>query len=108
MSIFGTGYAPAYAASKGGIVQLTRACAPAWATESIQVNAVLPGWIDTDPTRDARREMVGLHERVPARTPAGRGGDAKDFAGIAVFLASAAGFRDRRGDPRQRRVSVQG
>jgi len=90
MSIFGTGFAPAYAASKGGIVQFTRACATAWAKENIQVNAVLPGWIDTDLTRDARREVAGLNERVLARTPAGRWGDPKDFAGIAVFLASAA------------------
>ena len=90
MSIFGAGFAPAYAASKGGIVQLTRACATAWAKENIQVNAVLPGWIDTDLTRDARREVAGLHESVLARTPAGRWGDPKDFAGIAVFLASAA------------------
>jgi 2-dehydro-3-deoxy-D-gluconate 5-dehydrogenase len=90
MSIFGAGFAPAYAASKGGIVQFTRACATAWAKENIQVNAVLPGWIDTDLTRGARREVAGLHESVLARTPAGRWGDPKDFAGIAVFLASAA------------------
>src|SRR5215468_417759 len=90
MSIFGTGFAPAYAASKGGIVQFTRACATAWAKENIQVNAVLPGWIDTDLTRGARREIAGLHESVLARTPAGRWGDPKDFAGIVVFLASAA------------------
>jgi 2-deoxy-D-gluconate 3-dehydrogenase len=90
MSIFGAGFAPAYAASKGGIVQFTRACATAWAKENIQVNAVLPGWIDTDLTRQARREVGGLHESVMARTPAGRWGDPKDFAGIAVFLASAA------------------
>jgi len=90
MSIFGAGFAPAYAASKGGLVQFTRACATAWAKENIQVNAVLPGWIDTDLTRDARREVAGLNERVLARTPAGRWGDPKDFAGIAVFLASAA------------------
>src|SRR5260370_722413 len=90
MSIFGTAYAPAYAASKGGLVQLTRACATAWAKDNIQVNAVLPGWIDTDLTRDARREVAGLHERVLACTPAGRWGEPGDFAGIAVFLASAA------------------
>ena len=90
MSIFGAGFAPAYAASKGGIVQFTRACATAWAKENIQVNAVLPGWIDTDLTRDARREVAGLNERVLARTPAGRWGDPQDFAGIAVFLASTA------------------
>jgi 2-dehydro-3-deoxy-D-gluconate 5-dehydrogenase len=90
MSIFGTAYAPAYAASKGGIVQLTRACATAWAKDNIQVNAVLPGWIDTDLTRGARREVAGLNERVLARTPTGRWGEPGDFAGIAVFLASAA------------------
>jgi 2-deoxy-D-gluconate 3-dehydrogenase len=90
MSIFGTAYAPAYAASKGGLVQLTRACATAWAKDNIQVNAVLPGWIDTDLTRDARREVAGLNERVLARTPTGRWGEPGDFAGIAVFLASAA------------------
>ena len=90
MSIFGAGFAPAYAASKGGIVQFTRACATAWAKENIQVNAVLPGWIDTDLTRQARREIAGLNETVMARTPAGRWGEPKDFAGIAVFLAGAA------------------
>jgi 2-dehydro-3-deoxy-D-gluconate 5-dehydrogenase len=90
MSIFGAGFAPAYAASKGGIVQFGRACASAWAKDNIQVNAVLPGWIDTDLTKGARREVAGVHERVLARTPAARWGIPKDFAGIAVFLASAA------------------
>ena len=90
MSIFAAGFAPAYAASKGGIVQFARACATAWAKDNIQVNAVLPGWIDTDLTRNARREVAGLHERVLARTPAARWGLPADFAGIAVFLASAA------------------
>jgi len=90
MSIFAAGFAPAYAASKGGIVQFGRACATAWAKDNIQVNAVLPGWIDTDLTKGARREVQGLHERVLARTPAARWGDPKDFAGIAVFLSSHA------------------
>lgn len=90
MSIFGAGFAPAYAASKGGIVQFTRACACAWAADNIQVNAVLPGWIDTDLTRRAREEIGGLNERVLARTPAARWGTADEFAGIAVFLASSA------------------
>jgi 2-deoxy-D-gluconate 3-dehydrogenase len=90
MSIFAAGFAPAYAASKGGIVQFSRACATAWAKDNIQVNAVLPGWIDTNLTKNARNEVQGLHERVLARTPAARWGDPKDFAGIAVFLASAA------------------
>ena len=90
MSIFGASFAPAYAASKGGIVQFTRSCAVAWAADNIQVNAVLPGWIDTDLTRRAREEIDGLHDRVLARTPTARWGAAADFAGIAVFLASGA------------------
>ena len=73
MSIFGACFAAAYAASKGGIVQMTRACACAWAKDNIQVNAVLPGWIDTDLTKRARKEIPGLHERVLARTPAAAG-----------------------------------
>jgi 2-dehydro-3-deoxy-D-gluconate 5-dehydrogenase len=90
MSIFGASFAPAYAASKGGVEQFTRACACAWAADNIQANAVLPGWIDTDLTRRARQEIDGLHDRVLARTPAARWGASADFAGIAVFLASPA------------------
>ena len=90
MSIFGASFAPAYAASKGGIVQFTRSCACAWAADNIQANAVLPGWIDTDLTKRARKEIDGLHDRVLARTPAARWGAIDDFAGIAVFLASPA------------------
>jgi 2-deoxy-D-gluconate 3-dehydrogenase len=90
MSLFGASFAGPYAASKGGIVQLTRALATAWAKDNIQVNAVLPGWIDTELTRKARSEVSGLHERVLARTPAGRWGNAGDMAGIAVFLCSPA------------------
>src|ERR1044071_1672123 len=90
MSIFGASFAPAYAASKGGIVQFTRSCAVAWASDNIQVNAILPGWIDTDLTKRARQEVDGLHDRVLARTPAARWGAIDDFAGIAVFLASHA------------------
>lgn len=90
MSIFGAPFTPAYAASKGGIVQLTKATATAWAEHGIQVNAVLPGWIDTALTRRGRREVPGLHERVLARTPAGRWGIPDDLAGVAVFLAAPA------------------
>ena len=90
MSIFGASFTTAYAASKGGIVQMTRALACAWARENIQVNAVLPGWIDTALTRNARKEVNGLHERVLARTPAGRWGEPTDLSGIAVFLCSKA------------------
>jgi 2-deoxy-D-gluconate 3-dehydrogenase len=90
LSIFGASFAPAYAASKGGIVQFTRSCACAWAADNIQVNAILPGWIDTELTQRARQEIEGLLDKVLARTPAARWGASGDFAGIAVFLSSAA------------------
>ena len=90
LSIFGASFAAAYAASKGGIVQYSRTCAVAWAPDNIQVNAVLPGWIDTELTKQARSQVDGLHDRVLARTPAARWGGPDDFAGIAVFLASKA------------------
>jgi 2-deoxy-D-gluconate 3-dehydrogenase len=90
MSIFGMPFAAAYAASKGGIVQMTKAMATAWAKDNIQVNAILPGWIDTDLTRGARQQISGLHEKVLARTPAQRWGTPDDFAGIAIFLGSPA------------------
>lgn len=90
MSLFGASYSPAYAASKGGVVQLTRSLACAWATDNIQANCVLPGWIDTDMTQGARQQVEGLNEKVLARTPAGRWGHTRDFSGIAVFLASGA------------------
>ena len=90
MSLFGAPYAVAYASSKGGIVQMTRAMATAWAKDNIQVNAVLPGWIDTDLTKRAREQVSGLHDSVQKRTPHGRWGTPDDMAGIAAFLASPA------------------
>jgi len=90
MSLFGAPYAPAYCASKGGIVQFTKSLALAWAKDHIQANAVLPGWIETELTAGAKAQVAGLNERVLARTPAGRWGQPQDLAGIAVFLASAA------------------
>jgi 2-deoxy-D-gluconate 3-dehydrogenase len=90
LSIFGASFAPAYGASKGGVVQLTKSLAVAWAKDNIQVNAVLPGWIDTDLTRKAREQIQGLNERVLSRSPSGRWGGIEDFEGIAVFLAGAA------------------
>jgi 2-dehydro-3-deoxy-D-gluconate 5-dehydrogenase len=90
LSIFGASFAVAYGASKGGIVQMTKGLATAWAKDNIQANAILPGWIDTEFTRTGRAQVPGLNERVLARTPAGRWGTPDDFAGVAIFLASAA------------------
>ena len=87
-SIFGGSKLAPYGSSKGGIVQLTRSLAAAWAPDNIQVNAVLPGWIDTDLTVQARKDIPGLHERVLDRTPAGRWGLPSDLAGLTVLLAS--------------------
>jgi 2-deoxy-D-gluconate 3-dehydrogenase len=90
LSIFGSALTAPYAVSKGAVVQLTKSLAVAWAKDNIQVNAILPGWIDTDLTVAARQQIEGLNERVLARTPVGHWGKPEDFAGIAVFLASAA------------------
>ena len=90
MSIFGASFTVPYASSKGGIVQMTKGMACAWAKDNVQVNAVLPGWIDTTLTREARQQVEGLHDRVEARTPAGRWGVPGDLSGIGVFLASSA------------------
>jgi len=88
LSIFGLPFHIAYAASKGGVVQFTKSLAVAWAADGITVNAILPGWIDTDLTRKARADMADLHGNVLARTPAKRWGDPRDFEGVAAFLAS--------------------
>jgi len=89
-SLFGLPYAPAYAASKGGVVQLSRALATAWAEDNIQVNSILPGWIATNLTDGARRFNPDLESRVVYRTPAGRWGNPEDLAGTACFLAAPA------------------
>ena len=90
LSLFGSAVAAAYGASKGGVVQLTKSLAVGWAADGIQVNAILPGWIDTALTRTAREQLPGLNERVLARSPSGRWGVPADFEGVAVFLASEA------------------
>ena len=80
LSIFGAPFAPAYGASKGGIVQLTKSLATAWAKDNIQVNAVLPGWIDTDLTRGARAARFRVStSMVLMRTPARRWGVPEEF-----------------------------
>jgi 2-deoxy-D-gluconate 3-dehydrogenase len=89
-SIFGVGAFSAYGASKGGVLQLTRSLAVAWARDKIQVNCILPGWINTDLSETAKRNNPGLEERVIARTPAGRWGEPVDLAGCALFLATRA------------------
>ncbi|MCZ8036366.1 MAG: glucose 1-dehydrogenase [Novosphingobium sp.] len=89
-SIFGAPFSEPYGAAKGGVVQLTKALASAWASDGIQVNAILPGWIVTDLTIRGRTATPDLHEKVIARTPAGRWGEPEDLAGAAVFLASQA------------------
>ena len=89
-SLFGSPWSTAYASSKGGMVQLTKALATAWAPDNIQVNCFLPGWINTDLTIQARKDVPDLHEHVLKRTPADRWGEINDMSGIAVFLASAA------------------
>jgi 2-deoxy-D-gluconate 3-dehydrogenase len=89
-SIFGFDVASVYAATKGGVVQLTRSLAAAWAKDNIQVNCILPGWIDTELTQRARRTLGTLHDDVLDRTPAERWGQPVDLAGPAVFFCSRA------------------
>jgi 2-deoxy-D-gluconate 3-dehydrogenase len=88
MSLSGSPYAAPYAASKAAIMNLSKALATSWAPDNIQVNSILPGWIDTDLTAGARAQVEGLNEAVLARTPAARWGQPSDLAGTAVFLAS--------------------
>lgn len=89
-SIFGAGFAPAYATTKGGIVQLTKSLALSWAADNIQVNAILPGWFVTDLTNKARDEVPGLYDRVLGRIPQGRWAQGADMSGTAIWLSSPA------------------
>jgi 2-deoxy-D-gluconate 3-dehydrogenase len=88
--IFGGAKLAPYGVSKAGIAQLTRSLAVAWAPDNIQVNALLPGFINTELTVQARKDMPGFEERVMARTPASRWGEPEDIVGAAIFLASRA------------------
>jgi len=89
LSFFGGGVVPAYSASKGGVAQLTKSLAIAYASDGIRVNAVAPGWVATPLTRtlqdDPQRSAA-----IVARTPLGRWGEPDDIAGAAVFLCSPA------------------
>jgi NAD(P)-dependent dehydrogenase (short-subunit alcohol dehydrogenase family) len=87
LSFFGGGAVPAYSASKGGIAQLTKSLAIAWAADGVRVNALAPGWIETALTEplfsDPRRR-----DEIIRRTPLGRWGRPEDVAGAAIFLCS--------------------
>jgi 2-dehydro-3-deoxy-D-gluconate 5-dehydrogenase len=80
---------PAYAASKGGLAQLTKALANEWAAHNVQINAIAPGYFRTDNTQALQRDEV-RNRQILERIPAGRWGEPEDIAGAAVFLASAA------------------
>jgi len=87
-SFFGSGLIPSYSAAKGAIVQLTKSMAIEFAPHNIQVNAIAPGWIETDLTAPVR--TMPMNDEILARTPAGRWGRPEELAGAAVYLASRA------------------
>jgi 2-deoxy-D-gluconate 3-dehydrogenase len=87
-SYFGSGLVPSYSAAKGAIVQLTKSMAIEFAPHNIQVNAIAPGWIETDMTAPVR--TMPMNDEILARTPAGRWGQPEEVAGTAVYLASHA------------------
>jgi len=92
LSFFGGGLVPAYSASKGGVAQLTKSLAIAYAADGIRVNALAPGWIAT-PLTSALQQDAARSGPILARTPMGRWGTPQDVAGAALFLASPwAGF----------------
>jgi NAD(P)-dependent dehydrogenase (short-subunit alcohol dehydrogenase family) len=88
-STLGAGHAPAYAASKGGLVQLAKSLALAWAPDGIRVNALAPGWIDTAFTKPLTADPA-RNAAIVARTPLGRWGTPEDVVGPTLFLASDA------------------
>jgi 2-deoxy-D-gluconate 3-dehydrogenase len=93
-SFFGAGALPSYSAAKGAIVQLTKSMAIELAAYNIQVNAIAPGWIETEMTAMAWKNpdpnWAGFNQLILDRTPAHRWGQPDETAGAAVFLASAA------------------
>lgn len=89
LSFFGSGFVPAYSASKGGVAQLTKSLAIAWAGEGIRVNAVAPGWIETPMTRPLI-ESPERSQQILDRTPLQRWGQPDDVADPVLFLCSSA------------------
>jgi NAD(P)-dependent dehydrogenase (short-subunit alcohol dehydrogenase family) len=89
LSFFGGPQIPAYTGSKGGVAQLTKALAVAWAADGIRVNAIAPGWISTELTRGLVEDEV-RSAAILARTPMARWGTPEDIGGVAVFLCSQA------------------
>ena len=90
-SYFGSGLVPSYSAAKGAIVQLTKSMSIELAPHGIQVNAIAPGWVETDMTAAVRsEEMKAMNDEIMLRTPAGRWGQPEEMAGPAIFLASQA------------------
>jgi NAD(P)-dependent dehydrogenase (short-subunit alcohol dehydrogenase family) len=89
LSFFGRGVAPAYSSSKGGIAQLTKSLAIAWAAHNIRVNAIAPGWIAT-PLTQTLWEDPARSATILARTPLNRWGQPEDVAGAVIFLCSPA------------------
>jgi NAD(P)-dependent dehydrogenase (short-subunit alcohol dehydrogenase family) len=89
LSFFGGGLVPAYSASKGGIVTLTKSLAIAWAKHNIRVNAIAPGWIAT-PLTEALQQDEARSRVILERTPMGRWGTPEDLVGPALFLAGEA------------------
>ncbi len=89
-ALFAAPYAAPYNAAKGGMVQLTKCLATAWAKDNVQVNCFHPGYTDTEFMRKAREEVPGMHEKVMSRSPMKRWGVPEDFAGLVVYLASSA------------------
>lgn len=89
LSFFGSGLAPAYSASKGGVAQLTKSLAIAWAPRGIRVNAIAPGWIET-PLTQPLVEDAARRQAIIDRTPLARWGRPEDVAGAALFLCSPA------------------
>jgi NAD(P)-dependent dehydrogenase (short-subunit alcohol dehydrogenase family) len=89
LSFFGSPHVPAYSASKGGVAQLTKSLAAAWANDGIRVNAVAPGWIESEMTRPLVDDPT-RSSTILSRTPLGRWGNSDDVAGVVEFLLSPA------------------